>query len=166
MLIPTLIMGAVAGVLLLIGYRSGQALHMAGLNTALKMLIQVFPILVCSFIMAGMVQVLIPQDVMASWVGEQSGFRGILIGSFAGGLTTGGPFVSLPVASGLFQAGASVGTIVAFLTGWSLWGIARMPLEVGILGWKLTLVRLACTFIFPPIAGFIAQLIFGHVRGL
>jgi uncharacterized membrane protein YraQ (UPF0718 family) len=58
------------------------------------------------------------------------------------------------------HSGASIGTLVAFLTGWSLWAVARMPLEVGILGWKFTLIRLASTFFFPPIAGWIAQFLF------
>jgi hypothetical protein len=30
-------------------------------------------------------------------------------------------------------------------------------MEVGILGWQFTLIRVASTFFFPPIAGFIAQ---------
>jgi len=57
-----------------------------------------------------------------------------------------------------------VGTLVAFLTAWSLWAVARLPMEIGILGWKFTLIRLACTFFFPPIAGFIAQLAFSGVK--
>jgi len=49
--------------------------------------------------------------------------------------------------------------MVAFMTGWSLWAVGRLPMEVGILGWQLTLVRLASTFFFPPIAGLIANYI-------
>jgi hypothetical protein len=37
-------------------------------------------------------------------------------------------------------------------------------MEIGILGWKFTLVRLACTFFFPPIAGIIAQIAFSGVK--
>jgi hypothetical protein len=33
-------------------------------------------------------------------------------------------------------------------------------MEFGILGWKFTLIRLASSFFFPPIAGLIAQAIF------
>ena len=79
-------------------------------------------------------------------------------------LTPGGPYVSLPVALGLLRAGAGAGTMVAYLTGWSLWAIARLPMEVGILGWKLTMIRFVSTLIFPPIAGLIAHLLFGHVN--
>jgi uncharacterized membrane protein YraQ (UPF0718 family) len=44
--------------------------------------------------------------------------------------------------------------LVAFLTAWSLWAVARLPMEIGVLGWEFTLIPLACTFFFPPIAGF------------
>jgi len=64
--------------------------------------------------------------------------------------------------TGLLRSGAGIGTMVAFLTGWSLWAVSRLPMEVGILGWKLTLIRLASTFFFPPIAGWIAQTLFGN----
>ena len=97
-------------------------------------------------------------------MGAESGLRGILIGSIAGGLAPGGPYVSLPVVAGLLRAGAGVGTMVAFLSAWSLWAVARLPMEVGILGWKFTLIRLASTFFFPPVAGFIAQTLFSTPR--
>ena len=49
------------------------------------------------------------------------------------------------------------------LTGWSLLAFSRLPLEIGIMGWKFALIRLACTFFFPPIAGFIANRLFSSV---
>ena len=87
-----------------------------------------------------------------------------MIGTLAGGLTPGGPYVSLPVVAGFLRAGAGVGTMVAFLTGWSLWAVSRLPMEVGILGWRFTIVRFVCTFFFPPIAGLLAQAMFSGVR--
>jgi len=71
------------------------------------------------------------------------------------------PYVSLPIAAALLRSGASVGTTVAFITGWLLWAFSRLPMEVGILGWKFTLIRIASTFFFPPVAGLIAQALFG-----
>jgi uncharacterized membrane protein YraQ (UPF0718 family) len=70
----------------------------------------------------------------------------------------------LPLAAGLLRAGAGLGTMVAFLTAWSLWAVARMPMELGIMGWRFTLVRFACTFFFPPIAGFLAQTFFSGFK--
>jgi uncharacterized membrane protein YraQ (UPF0718 family) len=162
MLIPTIIMGVLATILLFIGYYKGEGQHISGMKSALNMTVEILPLLVFAFIVAGMVQVLLPQELLSKWVGVESGMRGILIGSVAGGLAPGGPYVSLPIAAGLLRSGAGVGTMVAFLTGWSLWAVSRLPMEVGILGWRFTLIRIATTFFFPPIAGLIAQTFFGR----
>lgn len=159
MLIPTIIMGLLAIVLFLIGYYKGQGEHIDGVKSALKMTVEVLPLLIFAFIVSGMVQVLIPRELLSRWIGAESGIRGIFIGTVAGGLAPGGPYVSMPIAAGLLHSGASVGTIVAFLTGWSLWAVGRLPMEIGILGWKITLIRIISTFFFPPIAGWIAQTI-------
>jgi len=163
MLIPTIIMGAIAIILILVGYFRGQNQHITGLKATLGMTIEILPLLIFAFIVAGMVQVLIPGEIISKWIGEGSGLRGIFIGTIAGGVMPGGPYVSLPIAGGFLRAGASIGTIVAFITGWSLWAIGRLPMDIGILGWKVTIVRLACTFFFPPIAGLIANALFGKM---
>lgn len=154
-------MGVLAIVLLGIGYYKGQGQHISGVKSALTMTVEILPLLIFAFIVAGMIRVLLPHELISRWVGVESGIKGILIGTLAGGLSPGGPFVNLPVVAALLRTGASVGTMVAFLTGWSLWAIARLPMEVGILGWKFTLIRITSTFIFPPIAGLIAQSLFG-----
>jgi uncharacterized membrane protein YraQ (UPF0718 family) len=162
MLIPSLVMGILAVLFLIIGYKSGGGEHILGLKAAARMTIQILPLLIFAFIVAGMVETLMPKELLSKWVGAESGMRGIFLGTIAGALTPGGPYVSLPIVAGLMRAGASVGTLVAFVTGWSLWAVGRLPIEIGILGWKFTLIRFASTFIFPPIAGYIAQIFFSN----
>ena len=164
MLIPTIIMAALAAIFLIVGYYKGQGQHLTGLKSTLNMTVEILPLLIFAFIVAGMVQVLLPQELISKWIGAESGIRGIFIGTVAGALVPGGPYVSLPIAAGLLRSGAGVGTMVAFLTGWSLWAVSRLPMEVGILGWKFTLIRLASTFFFPPIAGLIAHIFFAGAK--
>jgi uncharacterized membrane protein YraQ (UPF0718 family) len=163
MLTPTIIMGVIALALLIFGYQRGGGEHILGLKSTGDLLLQILPLLIFAFIIAGMIRVLVPTEIISKWVGTESGFRGILIGSVLGGFMPGGPVTNLPIAAGLLRAGAGVGTMVAFMTGWSLWAFSRLPLEIGMLGWKFTLIRLACTLIFPPIAGLLANTLFSHV---
>ena len=162
MFIPTLTMGIIASILLIVGYFNGQKQHIAGIKTALNMTIEILPLLLFAFIIAGMIRVLLPQELISMWIGTESGMRGILIGTVVGGFTPGGPYTSLPIAAGLLRSGAGIGTMVAFITGWSLWAFSRIPMEIGLMGWKFTCIRLACTFFFPPIAGLIAQVFFSN----
>ena len=159
MLLPTLIMAGIALALYIIAYNKGGGEHITGMKSAVLTTLEILPLIFFAFIVAGLVQALLPADLLSRWVGVESGMRGILIGMVAGGITPGGPYVSLPVVASLLKAGAGAGTMVAFLTSWSLWAVSRLPMEVGILGWKFTAIRLASTFFFPPIAGLIAQAI-------
>ena len=164
MLIPTIIMGVIAVALLIIAYQRGGGEHIQGLKSAGNIMLQVTPLLIFVFIIAGIIPLLVSNEMIARWVGAESGIRGIFIGTAVGGLMPGGPIVALPIAAGLLHAGAGIGTMVAFMTGWSLWAFARLPLEVGLMGWKFTAIRLACTFIFPILAGLIANLFFSKAN--
>ncbi len=157
-------MGIVAVVLLIIAYSQGDDRYISGLKFGGKLFLEIIPLLVFAFIIAGMIQVLVPSKVIAKWVGEESGIRGIIIGTFVGGLTPGGPYVSLPIMAGFMHAGAGIGTMVAYITGWSLIAIGRLPYEIGILGWKFTAIRLACTAFLPIIAGILANILFSNYK--
>ncbi len=159
MLVPTLIMAAIAAAMLLLAIRKGDGSHVEGTKEGMRMLLEIAPMFLLAMLVAGMAQVLIPKDVIAGWIGPESGMRGILIGSFAGALVPSGPVVSFPIVAGLMNAGAGLGTLVALITGWSLWSVSRLPMEVGILGWKFTAVRLMSVLLFPPLAGLIAHAI-------
>ncbi len=162
MLVPTIVMGVIAIILLIIGYQRGGGEHILGLKSAGNLLLQIAPLLIFAFIVAGMAQILIPTETISKWIGTESGFRRVLIGTVVGGFIPGGPYVTLPIAAGLLRAGASIGTIVALVAAWSLLAVFRLPIEVGLLGWKFTLIRIACTFFFPPIAGLLANLFFSR----
>ncbi len=164
MLIPTIIMAVLAIIFIFFTYRKGGTPLLAvGFKDASNMLLQIVPLLIFSFIIAGIIPLLIPRETISRWVGVESGWRGLLIGTVVGGLLPGGPYICLPMIAGLLRVGASVGTMVAMLFGWELLAFTRLPLEVGILGWKFTLIRFACGFFFPPIAGLIANSLFSRV---
>lgn len=156
---PTIIMGIIALILFVIAVYQGGDKHLVGVKSALVMTINIMPLLLFAFIIGGLVQQILPNDLLTKWVGIESGYRGIFIGTLAGALTPGGPYVSLPIVAALLKSGAGIGTMVAFLSSWSLWAIARLPMEVGILGWKFTIIRLISVIIFPPITGFLANFV-------
>ncbi len=164
MLFPTILMALLALLLFIIALRRGDGSHLAGLNGAWHMILQILPLLLAAFLVAGLLQSIMPSDLVQRWLGESSGIKGIFLASLAGGLTPGGPYVSLPVAMVLVRSGAGAGVIVAFLSGWSLWAFNRIPMEIGILGWRLTLIRLASVLVFPPLIGLVAHIFFKAAR--
>ena len=164
MLIPTLIMAAIAVILGVVAYYQDGDQHIVGMRVSYKMMIEVLPLLLIALVVAGMAQVLAEeyQSFISEWLGPQSGLRGILIGSMLGTLTPGGPVVTVPILAGLLRSGSSVGVAVAYLTGWGLWSLDRLPLEIGLLGWKFTVIRIVSVCLLAPIAGLIAQTLFAE----
>ena len=161
MFLTTVLMFLFASVFGLITFFKDKNLFLKGTGSGLKLFVEILPMLLFALILAGLIQALIPKETINRWVGKGSGLKGILIGCLAGSIVPGGPYTSFPIVAGLVKTGASIGTIVSFITAWSLWAITRLPIEIGIVGLRITLIRLASTFIFPPIAGIIAQALFG-----
>jgi len=161
--IQTAIMAGIAVLLIAIGYLKGDGQHIKGLQSGLGMIAPTLPLILVAFIVAGLMQAMIPKDIVARWLGPDAGIRGIAVGAIAGAFTPGGPFTSFPIAAGLVKAGASIGPVVAFLSGWLLLGITKLPLEVGLLGWQVTLARVGSTFFVPFLAGWIAQTLFSRL---
>ncbi|MBN1571614.1 MAG: permease [Deltaproteobacteria bacterium] len=164
LLIPTLILAAFAVVALAVAYYQGEGRLVEGLRRSMNLTIMVIPLIFFALLLAGMIQVIVPKQFIADWLGNQSGFKGIMMGSLLGALTPGGPSVTLPLAAGFLGAGAGIGTMVSFLTAWSIMNITRMPFEAGILGWKFTLIHIASSFFLPPLAGYAAHIMFKGVK--
>ncbi|MFH0931353.1 MAG: permease [Candidatus Zixiibacteriota bacterium] len=157
----TWVMIVLAIVLCVIAYLKSSELPFTGLKAGGKMFVSILPILIVSFAVAGLMQVLIPKDIIAKWLGTEAGFKSIMIGCVAGALTPGAPYITFPLVAGFYKAGASIGAVVGFVAAWSLWQVYRIPLEVALIGPKVAIVRFLSTLIFPPIAGIFAQTFFG-----
>ena len=155
----TLVLLAVAAIMLAAAFWQGRNLPLEGLQAAGRTLWRNLPILLLSFVIAGLAQVLIPRDIITNWLGAQAGVKGILIASVAGGLVPGSPYAVFPIVAALYNAGASLGSVVSFVSAWSLWSVSRLPVEMALIDPKPALVRYAVTFIVPPIAGLLAQAI-------
>jgi uncharacterized membrane protein YraQ (UPF0718 family) len=132
-----------------------------GLVNGASELLRVMPILLAAFLVAGLTQVLISQQVIERWLGSGAGWRGILLACLGGALIPGGPYVYYPIAGALLRSGAGLGVLIAFISAKNLWSITRLPYEFALLGSELTLIRFAVTFVLPPLFGFIAENIFG-----
>ena len=86
------------------GALHGTAGIVEGLRGTVRTFLGVWPLLLLAFGIAGMLRVVIPQDLISSALGPGSGFRGILVGWGAGALMPGAPYVALPVASSSIAA--------------------------------------------------------------
>jgi len=158
--ISTLILIGLALVLVFLAYQRGDGTLPAGFAGTWGAAKDLIPLLVAILFVIGFSEVLLPKELISHWLGGQSGLKGIMIACGLGAITPGGPFVSYPLVATFYKAGAGIGPLVSFITAWSLWAFTRMPLEVSLVGIRLTLIRLVSTLLFPPLAGMIAGFFF------
>lgn len=124
----------------------------------LSFLVVLSPKILCGFFVAAAVPILVPREVLARWLGRESGWRGLGVASLAGALVPGGPMMIFPLAVGFRAAGASVATIIAFITAWSLYGINRTVIwEMSFLHIDFVLLRVLICLPLPVLAGWVAS---------
>ena len=154
----------VAG-LVVVAYRRPEKKHRLGLRVGVNIIAANTPRVIMALLIAGFASQILPKELVAGWIGGDSGIRGILIASLVGGFIPGGGIISFPVAVVLYKAGADIPQLVAFLTSWSVLAIHRVFLfEVPLLGARFAVMRLSASFLLPPLSGVIAAVLVALVQ--
>lgn len=148
-----------------VGFARDPTLPLRGLQASLRLARGVWLELLLGFVLAGLLEVLIPQPVLSRWLGAEHLGQGILVGWAAGLVMPGGPYLFFPVAANLFRSGAAPGPLIALLTAKTLVSPIRMlTYEAPLLGWPLTLARFIPGVLLPPMMGVLGQWLFTLLR--
>jgi uncharacterized membrane protein YraQ (UPF0718 family) len=152
----TLVLAALALLLAIVAYVKDPGLPLLGARNGFAMLGFILPRLIPALLLAGLMQVLVPQEVVARYFGRESGMKAILVASLVGIVTPGGPMVSVPFMVALATSGAAMPPLVAYMTSWSLFGMQRIiAWEAPLMGWRFVIVRVVPSLAFPVIAGWL-----------
>ena len=152
----TLVLAALALILMVVAYFKDPSLPLIGTRNGLAMLAFIVPRLLPALILAGLFQVLVPQEIVSRHFGREAGFKGLLIATGAGVVTPGGPMVSVPFMVALANSGAALPVLVAYMTSWSLFGVQRIiAWEAPLMGWHFVWVRVIPSLAFPVVAGWL-----------
>jgi len=126
---------------------------------------QLLPVLVVAIIIAGCVEVLLPRGWVETWLSDAAGWRGIGVAWVAGILTPGAGMVGLPMVAGFARAGVGVPVLVTYLVSLSTLSLMRLPMELGLIGGRLTLLRFFACLLLPPLAGLLTRVSLLFLRG-
>jgi uncharacterized membrane protein YraQ (UPF0718 family) len=103
---------------------------------------------------------LLPRELVAKWIGAESGFVGLVIATLLGAALPGGPVTIYPVASALLLVGADIGATIAFITSWTLIGYTRaLVWEIPFFGLDFVIWRTLISLPLPVITGLLARLL-------
>jgi uncharacterized membrane protein YraQ (UPF0718 family) len=157
----TLVLLALALALAAVAYLKDPGLPLVGAKNGVAMLAFILPRLVPALLLAGLIQVVIPQAVVSRYFGREGGLRAILVATVAGMFTPGGPMVSVPFMVALAHSGAALPSLVAYMTSWSLFGFQRIiAWEAPLMGWRFVIARVVASLAFPVVAGWLVAVLY------
>lgn len=154
----TIILSVVAMLLILINAKTNGK-HLEGLRGGLKQMVQTAPLILGAFILAGMIEVLVPAEFVQSWLSVEAGLRGIVLGSFGGMILAMGPYAAFPIIASILASGAGLGTVVAIITSWAILALMKAPFETAFFGAKFFIYKLVFSIPFCLAAGLVAHLV-------
>jgi uncharacterized membrane protein YraQ (UPF0718 family) len=121
------------------------------------MFLDIVPKLAAALLVASLLQLLVPRSIVAKWIGEGSGAKGVGIATVIGAITPGGPMTSFPMVTALHEAGTGRAPLVAYLTSWSNLGFQRILIwELPLLGLPFVILRYLACLPLPFLAAFLS----------
>src|SRR5437764_12475894 len=90
----TLVLAGLAVVFAVLAYLKDPSLPAIGARNGLAMLGFILPRLIPALLLAGLFQVVVPQEIVSRYFGREAGFKGLVMAMGAGVITPGGPMVS------------------------------------------------------------------------
>ena len=118
------------------------------------------PRIVIGVVGSGYIAAVMPQELIADWIGPNSGVLGILIATVIGAATPGGAVVGFAIGAAALKSGAGAPQVIAYSTAWSLYTIQRLlNWEIHMMAPRFVWLRAAVSFPLPILAGLAALLI-------
>jgi uncharacterized membrane protein YraQ (UPF0718 family) len=140
--------------------RDGREHFVDVLGGDLSLFGEMLPKVLAGCLIGAFVTLLLPREMVARWVGHESGFSGLLIATFFGFLLPGGPITIYPVAGAFLVMGADAGAVVAFIVSWTLIGYTRaLVWELPFFGAHFVIWRIVAAVPLPVIAGLFARIV-------
>ena len=140
-------------------WRDGREHFLAILGSGVALFGEMLPKVLAGCLIGAFVTLLLPRELVARWVGHESGFTGLAVAGFFGFLLPGGPITIYPVAGAFLTMGADTGAVVAFIISWTLCGYTRaLVWELPFFGPDFVLWRIVEALPLPIVAGLLARI--------
>jgi uncharacterized membrane protein YraQ (UPF0718 family) len=139
--------------------RDGREHFLAIFGSDLTLFGEMLPKVLAGCLIGAFVTMILPRELVARWVGHESGFPDLLIAAVFGFLLPGGPITIYPVAGAFLAMGADAGALVAFITSWTLIGYTRaLVWKFPFFGPHFVIWRIVEAVPLPIIAGLPARI--------
>lgn len=118
-----------------------------------KQFVNVLPFLIAVFTLIGVLEVFVPERAVTALMGGSRGLLAPVFSAFIGGVMSGPPAASYPMARFLLSQHASVGSVATFLIAWVAVSTISLPVEIKMLGSRFAWTRWVLTLVFSVLCG-------------
>lgn len=119
----------------------------------------ILPEFLVVILLVGMVLSILDPSTISAYIGESSGWLGVLFTAVIGAITLIPGFIAFPMAALLLQGGAGYMQIGAFISSLMMVGIITIPVEIRYFGKKLTFYRNGMAFLFSFLVAYVIGLV-------
>jgi hypothetical protein len=159
-LIINILLWVMVAVLALTAAVRSKALFREGAKEGARDFVLLLPRIMIGVVGSGYIAAIMPQDLITTWIGPNSGILGITIATLAGALTPGGAVVGFSVGAAALKGGGGAPQVIAYTTAWSLYALTRLiNWEVAMMPPRVVWLRAAVSIPLPFLAGLGAMLI-------
>ncbi len=150
----------VVGALAIFAASRGRVLLNQGARDGLIEFLLLLPRIGVGVVGAGYVAEVLPRELIAPWLGPESGLIGVALATLGGALTPGGPVVGFSIGAAALKSGAGAPQVIAYSTAWALYAIHRLVIwEVPMMPARIVWLRAAVSLPLPFIAAALAILL-------
>jgi hypothetical protein len=159
-LIVNVLLWVLVGALALTAAVRSKALFREGAKEGARDFVVLLPRIMIGVVGSGYIAAIMPQDLITTWIGPNSGILGITIATLAGAITPGGAVVGFSVGAAALKGGGGAPQVIAYSTAWSLYALTRLiNWEVAMMPPRVVWLRAAVSIPLPFLAGVGAMLI-------
>ena len=154
-MIVALIINVIAIGFLVYSFRRSARETFRALKLALMKGLKLAPWMIGIIVLIGIILSFVPPEVIERYLGGEMTVYQVGAAALIGTISMIPNLIALPLAGSLINSGAAYTTIAAFLTTLTMVGIVTMPLEIKLLGKKITFWRNLLAFFFAIIIALI-----------
>ncbi|MGB0659513.1 MAG: hypothetical protein ACPGNV_04965 [Mangrovicoccus sp.] len=123
-------------------------------DRSMDLFLYLLPRIAVGLIGAGFLAEMLPEELVAAHFGTDAGLWGMILATFFGAITPGGPFVAFAIGAAALKAGASIGMLTAYITAWCVICMNRsLAYELPLMGAGFLWPRIALGLPLPFVLG-------------
>ena len=153
----------ITGLAVLISLISSREKTLKAVKIAARRFVNILPAFLIMLVLISIVLFLVPDEVIANYLGADNKFIGVLLASFIGSITLMPGFIAFPLCGILLKKAVPYMVLSAFTTTLMMVGVLTYPIEKQYFGIKVTILRNVISLVIALVIAVMTGIFFGEI---